>query len=277
MRRWATSNNRVTVLARGWSEPKQLEIGKKVATELGLNAPSAEAAYGKVESALSRALERLLDKSATPTDRDWNALREYAVLVHDRFPAFRGSAANEKGLPGGNAMMVPNPAHWGRMDDATSSLDQLATAMGREALKAERLQHLPFAAGVLPPMMQILHAGPMLLGDAGIHSISLISDGGRQRTFVAMPLSPSDLIVFGEQLPEDHEASDLDRMLNMKIAMESTVVVDTVEAPVVNGFVAEMWNHQPGPSGAGVPQAIRVFDNLEDIPTRRDTPSGPSV
>ncbi|WP_156458805.1 DUF4238 domain-containing protein [Microbacterium sp. Leaf179] len=272
MRQWATEN-RITVLVRGWNEPKQLEVGKKVAAELGLNAPSIEAAYGKVETATSRALRRLLDRSATPTDRDWNAVREYAVLVHDRFRALRGSAANEKGLPGGNAMMMPNPAHWGRTDDSPNPLDRLATVMDREALKAARLQHLPLAARLLPPKMQILHGPPMLLGDAGIHAISLNPDKNRQRTFVAMPLAPGSMIVFGEQLPSDDDASDLHRMLNMKIAMESTVVIDTLEAPIINSFVAEMWKYQVGPSGAGVPQAIRVFNDLNDIPARRGAPS----
>lgn len=276
MRRWATPDNRVTVLARDWGTARQMELGRGVAAELGLNVPSTEAAYGKVEAAASRALRCLLDRSATPTDRDWNAVREYAVLVHDRFPAFRGSAANKKGLRGGNAMMVPNAAHWGRTNDAPNPLDLLATVMDREALKAARLQFLPLAARQLPPMMQILHAGPMLLGDAGIHSILLIPDKNHQRTFVAMPLSPDAMIVFGHQLPDDGEASDLHRMLNMKIAMESTVVIDTLEAPVINGFVAEMWKYQAKPSGTGVPQTIRVFKDLEDIPTRNEALSDPS-
>lgn len=276
MRKWATGN-RVTVLTRERSVARQLDVGELVASELGLNAPSTEAAYGKVETAASRALRRLLDRSATPTARDWNAVREYAVLVHDRFPAFRGIAANGKGLPGGNAMMVPNPAHWGRRDDTPSAPDQLATVMDRETLKAFRLQFLPLAACQLPPMMQILHAGPMLLGDAGIHAISLNPDKTRQRTFVAMPLASDAMIVFGEKLPEDDEARELHGLLNMKIATESTVVIDTLEAPVINGVVAEMWKYQAEPSGTGVPRAIRVFDDLGDIPTRRDVPSGPSV
>lgn len=268
MRHWATSDNRVTVLTRHWTEPKQFEIGKKVAAELGLNAPLTEAAYGKVETAMSRTLRRLTDRSATPTDRDWNAVREYAVLMHDRYPALRGSASDEKGLLGGNAMMVPNPEHWGRADDTPSPLGQLATVMDREALKAARLQFLSLSARLLPPMMQILHGSPMLLGDAGIHAISLNPDKNRQRTFVTMPLSPDHMIVFGKQLPEDEELSVLRHMLNMKIAMESTVVIDTPEAPVINGLVAEMWKHQPKPSGSGAPRAIRVFSNFEDIPAR---------
>ncbi|MEV7769861.1 DUF4238 domain-containing protein [Microbacterium sp. NPDC086615] len=276
MRQWATEN-RVTVLVRGWGEPKQLEVGKKVAAELGLNSSPIEAAYGKVETAASRALRRLLDRSTTPIDRDWDAVREYAVLVHDRFLAFRGSASDEKGLPGGNAMMLPNPAHWGRTDDTSNPLDQLATIMDREALKAARVQHLPFAARSLPPMMQILHGGPMLLGDAGIHAISLNPDKHLHRTFVAMPLSPDSMIVFGEQISEGDEASDLRHMLNMKIAMESTVVVDTLEAPVIGGFVAQMWKYQAAPSGAGVPRAIRIFNSPEDVPARSDAPSGPTV
>lgn len=277
MRHWATSDNRVTVLTRNWGEPKQLEVGRKVAAELGLNAASIEAAYGKVETATSRALRRLLDRSATPTDRDWNAIREYAVLVHDRFPAFRGSAANEKGLPGGNAMMVPNPAHWGRTESTVSSLGRLATVMDREALKAMRLLHLPLAARLLPPIMQIFHGGPMLLGDAGIHAISLNPDKKRQRTFIAMPLSPDDMLVFGKQLPADDEAADLRHSLNMKIAMESTVVIDTLEAPFINGFLADMWKYQPEPSGAGVPRTTRVFSRFEDVPGRDGASSRFSV
>ncbi len=276
MRKWATGT-RVTVLTRERGVPRQLDVGELVASELGLNAPAIEAAYGKVETATSRALRRLLDRSATPTDRDWNAVREYAVLVHDRFPAFRGSAASENGLPGGNAMMVPNPAHWGSAGDSPNPLGGLATVMDREALKAARLQHLPLAARLLPPMMQIFHGGPMLLGDAGIQAISLNPDKNRQRTFAAMPLAPDSMIVFGKQLPEDDEASDLRHMLNMKIAMESTVVIDTLEAPVINGLVAQMWNIQAVPSGAGVPQAIRVFNSPEDIPARSDAPGGPTV
>lgn len=275
MRRWVTYDNRVTVLTRDRSVPRQLDVGELVASEPGLNAPPIEAAYGKVESAANRALRRLLDRSMTPTDRDWDAVRKYAVLMHDRYPALRGSAANEKGLHGGNAMMVPNPAHWGRPDDTPNPLDRLATVMDREVLKAARLQFLPLTARLLPPMMQIFHAGPMLLGDAGIHAIALNPDKNRQRTFVAMPLSPGAMIVFGHQLPEDDEVSDLHRMLNVKIAMESTVVIDTLDAPVINGFVVEMWKHQAGPSGAGVPQAIRVFNNLEDILARNDVPSDP--
>ncbi|KEP72862.1 hypothetical protein HR12_39570 [Microbacterium sp. SUBG005] len=76
------------------------------------------------------------------------------------------------------------------------------------------------------------------------------------------------MIVFGHQLPEGDEASELHRVLNMKIAMESTLVIDTVEAPVINGFVADMWKYQVKPIGAGVPQVVRVFDNLEVIPAR---------
>ncbi|WP_432733115.1 DUF4238 domain-containing protein [Microbacterium sp. MM2322] len=275
MRRWAT-DNQVTVLARAWTASKRTEIGKSVAAELGLNDSAIEAEYGKVETAASRALKHLLDRSATPTNRDWNAVREYAVLVHDRFPAFRGSASNEKGLPGGNAMMVPNPAHWGRSDDTPNPLDRLATVMDREALKAFRLQLLPLAARQLPPKMQILPTGPMLLGDAGIHAISLIPEKIHERTFVAMPLSSDAMIVFGHQLPEDDEASALHRMLNMKIAMESTVVIDTLEAPVINGLVAEMWKYQAKPIGAGVPQATRVLGNIEDIPVRGDAPKNPT-
>lgn len=267
MRRWSTGN-RVTVLTRERAAPRQLDIGELVASELGLNARSTEAAYGKVETAASRALRRLLDRSATPTDRDWTAVREYAVLVRDRFPAFRGIAANEKGLPGGNAMMVPNPAHWGRRDDSPHALDQLATVMDREGLKAARLQHLPIAARLLPPMMQIFHGGPMLLGDAGVHAISLNPDKTRQRTFVVMPLAPDAMIVFGQQLPDNDEAGELHGLLNMKIATES------LDAPIINGIVAEMWEYQAGPSGVGVPQAINVFNHVEDIPARNDLPNG---
>jgi Protein of unknown function (DUF4238) len=108
MRQWAT-NNRVTVLRRGRNNPKPLDIGKAVAAEQGLNNPSIEVAYGKIESAFSKALSRLLDSLSTPTVGDWQALRNYAVLMFDRYPALRGSAADEHVLPGGNAMMVNRP------------------------------------------------------------------------------------------------------------------------------------------------------------------------
>lgn len=165
MRQWATAN-RVTVLRRGRRKPKLTDVGNAVAAECGLNDPVTEAAYGRIEGAFSKALKRLFDRTATPTDRDWTAVREYATLVHDRYPALRGSAAEENGLPGANTMMVPNPAHWGS-NPATNSWGQLATVMDRESLKAFRLQILAVAARLLPQSHQIFHTKPMLLGDAG--------------------------------------------------------------------------------------------------------------
>src|SRR5690606_9131870 len=139
MRRWAT-DNRVTVLRRGDLKPKKLEIGIAVAAEQGLNTPPIETAYGKIEDAFIRALPRLLNPSSSPTDRDWQSVREYAVLLHDRYPALRGSAADEHALPGGNAVMAANPANWGNVTGLTDRLAQSATTMSREQLKAARLQ-----------------------------------------------------------------------------------------------------------------------------------------
>jgi hypothetical protein len=270
MRQWAT-NNRVTVMRRGDGEPKPLDIGKKIAAEQGLNSPPLEAEYGRIESALARALPRLLDPSSTPTDLDWQAVRNYAVLIHDRYPALRGLAADENGLPGGNAMMVPNPAHWGAMCGATDHLAHLATTMDREQLKAARLQLLPMFAQLLPPITQVFHVGPMLLGDAGIHAIIVRPDAKTSQSCIAMPLSSNALVIFGNQLLEAQEAREIEQFLRIKVAVESTVVIDTPEAPVINGLVREMWRYQPQPSGMGAPKAIRVWSQPEDIlESRRD-------
>jgi hypothetical protein len=242
-----------------------LDIGKAVAAEQGLNDPSIEAACGKVEDAFNRALRRLIDPSSEPTDRDWEAAREYAILMHDRYPGLRGLAADAQGLPGGNAMMVPNPAHWGWSSRASDPLAHLATTMNREQLKAARLQLLPLNARLLPSTTQVLHIGPMLLGDAGIHAITLHPGPKTARTCVAMPLSPGAMVVFGDQIVGDEEAFEIAQTLNMKVAMESTVDVDTLEAPIITGFVAEMWSHQPEPSGAGLPKAIHLWSRIEDI------------
>lgn len=266
MRRWAT-DNRVTVLRRGEPKPKPFDIGIRVAAEQGLNDPSIEAAYGRIEDAFNRALVRLLEKSSTPTDRDWNALRAYAVLVHDRYPRLRGSATSEGGLPGGNMMMAPNPALWGNRNLGHDNLSQLATVMRREQLKAVRLQLLPVFAQWLPPVMQVFYVGPMLLGDAGIHAITLHPDGTTARSYVAMPLSPDAMIVFGRERIDDAEVSELARLLTMKIAMESTIVVDTLEGPIIKGYVGEMWSHQSQPSGEGIPAAVHVYSRISDIPT----------
>jgi len=268
MRKWATEN-RVTVLRRGERKPRLLDIGKAVAAERGLNAPSTEAAYGKVEDLFNRALPRLIDPMSKPTDRDWKALREYAVLVHDRYPVLRGLAADEHGLSGGNAMMVPNPAHWGSASPATNPVASLATSMDREQLKAARLQLLPLSAQYLPPMTQILHVGPMLLGDAGIHAITFHPEPATARAYVAMPLTPGAMVAFGDQIISDEEGLNLARILNLKLAMESTVVVDTLEAPVITGMVAEMWKHQVEPSGAGLPNSLHLWSRIEDVPKPR--------
>jgi hypothetical protein len=131
IRQWATEN-RVTVLRRGAEKPKPLNIGKAIAAEQGQNSPSIEVAYGRMENAFARTVPRLLGSFSMPTGLDWHAIREYAVLTRDRYPALRGSAANENGLPGGNAMMVPNPAHWGGASGVSTYLDHLATTMDRE-------------------------------------------------------------------------------------------------------------------------------------------------
>ena len=264
MRRWAT-NNRVSVLKRGRNEPQLLDVGKAVAAERGLNDPSIEAAYGRIENDFSKALERLLNRSASPTDRDWNAVRKYATLVHDRYPALRGSATEPRGLPGGNIMMVPNPANWGG-SAVSDSLDHLATSMDRESLKALRLRMLGIAAQLLPQFQQVFYVGPMLLGDAGIHAITLHPDGRTARSYVAMPLASDAMIVFGHRLAEDSEVSQIAQTLVMKTALHSTVVIDTIEAPVLNTLVTDMWKHQPGPVGTGTPTAIHVYDSLTDIP-----------
>jgi hypothetical protein len=268
MRQWAT-NNRVTVLRRGSNEPEPLDIGKKIAAEQGLNSPSIEAAYGKIESDFGKALPRLLDPSSTPARHHWQAVREYAVLMHDRYPALRGAATNELGLPGGNVTMVSNPAHWGGVSGGSDPLAHLATTMDRERLKETRQELLPSNAQRLPPMMQVFHGGPMLLGDAGIHAINLHPDDKTIRSYIAMPLSRNALVVFGDQLAEDKEVHEIQGILWRKVAMESTVVVDTPEAPVINGGVMEMWGYQSEPSGAGVPKAIHIWSRIEDIPESR--------
>lgn len=268
MRRWAT-DNRVAVLRRGEVAARTLEVGKHVAAERGLNDPLIEAAYGKVEDAFNRAMRRLLDSLKPLTDRNRQAIREYSVLMHDRYPGLRGSAVDEHGLPGGNAMMVPNPAHWGAMSGVSDSLGHLATTMPREQLKAARLQLLPLNARLLPRITQVTPVGPMLLGDAGVHAITLHPDDKTARSYVAMPLSPVAMVVFGDQLVGDEEVLDLARLLNTKIAMESTVVVDTPEASIIKGFVEEMWSHQLEPSGTGLPKAVHVWSRIEDIPDSR--------
>jgi hypothetical protein len=57
----------------------------------------------------------------------------------------------------------------------------------------------------------------------------------------------------------------------MKVAMDSTVVIDTPQAPMINGFVKAMWMHQAEASGGGFHKAIRVFDRIEDIPGGRSS------
>lgn len=268
MRQWATAN-RVSTLRRGGNKYRVIDIGKAVAAERGLNDPALEASYGKVESAFSRALPRLLDFSKAPTSANLLAVREYAVLMHDRYPALRGSATDEHGVHGGNYMMVPNPANWGH--ESSSPLAYLATVMDRERLKETRRQLLPSFARLLPPVTQVVRAGPMLLGDAGIHAITLQSDAETKRAYLAMPLSSDSFIVFGNQPAEDDEVLQIGRLLPLKVAMESTVVIDTQEAPVINGLVMDMWEHQPEPSGAGLPKAVRVFNRIEDILDHRSS------
>lgn len=268
MRQWATKN-RVTVLRRGAGKPKPLDIGKAIAAEQGLNSPSIEAAYGQIENAFARALPRVLDSFNTPTRFDWQAVRRYAVLTHDRYPALRGSAANENGLPGGNAIIVPNPAHWGSASGVLTHLDHFATAMDREQLKAARLQLLSIFAQSLPPVTQVFHGGPMLLGDASIHAIILHPDAKTNQSCIAMPLSANALVVFGDRLFEDEEMREIEQGLRMKVAMESTVVLDTPEAPVINELVMEMWRYQDQPSGMGAPKAIHLWSRPGDIPNSR--------
>ncbi|WP_454113159.1 hypothetical protein [Microbacterium maritypicum] len=245
------------------SSSKEIDIGRAVAAERGLNDPALEAAYGKLESAFSQALPRLLDFSTAPMDTDLRAVREYAVLMHDRYPALRGSSADEHGVRGGNVMMVPNPANWGY--ESSDSWANLATVMDRERLKVARRQLLPVFAQLLPPVSQVFRAGSMLLGDAGIHAITLHPNAKTERTYVALPLSSDALIVFGNQPAEDDEVLQIARSLPLKVAMESTVLIDTKDAPVISGFVMDMWGHQREPSGAGLPKAIRVFNRMGDV------------
>jgi len=272
IRKWAT-NNQVMVQSRGQAAKKR-DVGKLVAAEQGLNIPSIEAAYGRVESAFARALPRLISFASRPSNCDWLAVRAYAVLLHDRYPGLRGSAASRYGLPGGNAMMVPNPAHWGTTTGAYDPLAQLATKMDREQLKEMRLQLLQLNAQTLPRINQVFHVGPMLLGDASIHSITFHPNATTARTYVAMPLTPGTIIVFGNQLVEEEEVPALARSLNMKIAAESTLVIDTPQAPIIKGLVAEMWSHQLKPSGTGLPKAVHLWSRVEDIPKPRPADSG---
>lgn len=265
LRQWAT-NNRVTVLRRGMQAPKALDVGKAIAAVQGLNAPEIEAAYGRVEDAFSRALPRLLDLKRVPSSVDLTAVREYAVLVHDRYPALRGSENQKHGTYGGNIMMVPNPANWGSRDQASSALAHLATMTDREQLKGLRLQVLPVLAHLLPPVALVARIGPLLLGDASIHAITLHQEGKPQRSYIVMPLSSNAMIMFGHQAPSNEEVRELASILTMKIAMESTIVIDTKAAPVINRFVRQMWEYQLQPAGEGVPQSVDVYDRLEDIP-----------
>jgi hypothetical protein len=237
MRQWATTNNqRVTVLRRSRNIPKLLDIGNAIAAERGLNDPAIEKAYGKVESTFTEALPRLLESSSTITHRDWQAAREYAVLTHDRYPALPGSASDKRGLPGGNAMVVPNPANWGGVRGVPDPLANLATMMDREQLKEARLQMLPVFARMLPKINQVFHVGPMLLGDAGIHALVFHPDAETARSFVAMPLSSNAMIVFGDQLAEEEEVFQLEHNLRMKVAIHSNVVVELASLrPLMSG------------------------------------------
>lgn len=180
MRQWAT-NNRVTVLRRGMQAPKALDVGKAVAADQGLNAPVIEAAYGRVEDAFSRALPRLLDFTRVPTSVDLSAVREYAVLLHDRYPALRGSADRNFGSHGGNVMMVPNPANWGRRDKASGELAHFATIMNREQLKGVRLQALPVLAQLLPRLTGCGHTTIAELAKTGSGRRSQITPETLQR------------------------------------------------------------------------------------------------
>jgi len=265
IRQWAT-DNRVTVLRRGQREPKLLDVGKAVAAEQGLNDPVIEAAYGRVESAFSRALSRSIRSPGQLTGHDRKAFREYCVLMHDRYPALRGSSIDHRALPGGGTMMVPDPANWGVGGDLAHSLAQLAPAMPREEPKLARLQLLPTFAHFLPDGMWIFRGGPMLLGDAGLHSMTLHPQTRGGQTYVAMPLAPDAMLVLGKRLPPVEDVETIGRTLTMRVAMSSTVVVDTPAAPVITAFVQEMWGAQLGPAGTGTPAAMRIWDQPEDIP-----------
>lgn len=265
IRQWAT-DNRVTLLQRGQADPKVVDVGKLTAAERGLNDPLVEAGYGRIESAFSRALFRSTTSPRSLTAVDRRAFREYCVLVHDRYPALRGSSTDNRALPGGNAMMVPHPANWGAGSDWSQGLADSARAMPREEPKLARLRLLPMFADLLPEGMWIFYGGPMLLGDAGVHAITLHPETRGGQTYVAMPLTPGSMLIFGEQVPSSTDAETIGHALTMKVAMFSTVVADTLEAPIVSAFVRDMWDAQPGPAGAGVPVAVRIWDRPEDIP-----------
>jgi hypothetical protein len=129
-----------------------------------------------------------------------------------------------------------------------------------------RQQLLRTSARGLPRTSQVFHVGPMLLGDAGVHAITLQPDDKTARTYVATMLSPGAMVVFGNNRVENEEALDPARFLTTKVATESTVVVDTLQAPIINGYVADLWSHQREPSGAGRPNAVRVWSRIGDIP-----------
>jgi len=266
IRQWATQNQ-VTMLRRGGGEAQALDVGKAIAAESGLNDPVIEAAYGKIESAFSRALQRVMNRTGDLTVRNEQAIREYCVLMHDRYPALRGSATDERALPGGAAMMVPNPANWGASNDAGSVLDRLTRDLGREEVKMSRLRMLPTFARLLPAKMWIIRGGPTLLGDAGVHSITLHPEIDNGQTYVAMPLAPDATVIFGSVRPGDEDVDTIVRLTMMKVAMSSTVVIDSVSAPLISAFVQDMWLRQGEPAGKGVPFSTRVWGRPQDIPT----------
>lgn len=64
-----------------------------------------------------------------------------------------------------------------------------------------------------------------------------------------MPLASDAMVIFGQQPAEETEAAQIAHAVTMKTALHSTVVIDTVGAPLINGFVRDMWRHQPEPAG----------------------------
>ncbi|WP_156316702.1 hypothetical protein [Leucobacter japonicus] len=155
-------------------------------------------------------------------------------------------------------MMVPNPANWGAGYSVDDPAAQLATAMPREALKQARLDLLPTYASFLPRFQQVFHGPAMLLGDAGVHAIELSSGDASTHTIVAMPLSSTSFIAFASQPLSLSESEQVGRALRFKVAMESTVVIDHVEAPLLNTLVSTLWEVRRAPIGIGIPYTMRI-------------------
>ncbi|GMM96532.1 hypothetical protein [Microbacterium sp. MTN4-26] len=138
--------------------------------------------------------------------------------------------------------------------------------MDREELKKARLQLLPILARTLPRVMQFFKVGPLLLGDAAIQAFTLGAGKLSAKSFLALPLSPDQLVAFSDREISSEYATQIARSLVIEVATESTVVIDGPDAPVINGQVLEMWHSQPQRSGEGLPHVVRIFDSPKDMP-----------